>query len=198
MPSQQAAKKEAKARDGHECKFCGVSREQHKDEYGRDLHAHHIVKSADGGGDKPENLITVCRECHNILERTQADALSRIKDKEREEKHEYKRELESLRETHERTVEDIDTLINRLRLSLTIPFYTVHETRVTTSQLLSITTDIGDAEEAFKESEYNATLEDCSLNVRDAVVSEVFDPGEYYSTPFTSRLSEIDELSGGR
>jgi hypothetical protein len=77
--SEQKAKEQAKERDGWECQFCGVSQNQHKEEYGRGLHAHHIIKSSDGGIDHPRNLITVCRDCHNTLENTQAEALSRIK-----------------------------------------------------------------------------------------------------------------------
>jgi len=99
--NQQKAKQKAKERDGWECRFCGVTNEQHSQEYGRGLEAHHLIKENDGGVDHPENLITVCRDCHTTLEKTQADALSRIKNKHTNE-HRVK-ELESkvkeLRET---------------------------------------------------------------------------------------------------
>lgn len=79
--SSNTAKAKAKERDDYRCRFCGTTQEQHKEEYGRGLHAHHIIKDNDGGIDSPRNLITVCRSCHNTLEKTQADALSRIKEK---------------------------------------------------------------------------------------------------------------------
>jgi hypothetical protein len=94
---ENKAKREAKERDGWECRFCGMSDEEHNEEYGRGLHAHHIVKANDGGIDHPRNLITVCRDCHNTLENTQADALSRIKEKHIEQtKKTYKRRIKAL------------------------------------------------------------------------------------------------------
>lgn len=69
------AKQEAKARDEWECQFCGMDNENHNEEYGRSLHAHHIVKQSIGGPDDPQNLITVCRGCHDTLEATQAKGL---------------------------------------------------------------------------------------------------------------------------
>lgn len=83
--NKQKAKEKAKERDGWECQFCGMDNDTHKDEFDRALHAHHIVKDADGGEDHPRNLITVCRDCHSTLESTQADALSRIKEKQADE-----------------------------------------------------------------------------------------------------------------
>jgi len=80
--SAGTAKKRAKERDNHKCQFCGVTNKQHKEEYGTGVHAHHIIKDGDGGADDPKNLITVCQDCHTILERTQAEALSRIKEEE--------------------------------------------------------------------------------------------------------------------
>jgi hypothetical protein len=52
---------------------------EHTDKYDSGLEAHHIVKSRDGGGDYPENFITVCRSCHATLEKTQSKGLSEIK-----------------------------------------------------------------------------------------------------------------------
>jgi hypothetical protein len=102
--SERAAKEQAKERDGWECRFCGVTNEQHTEEYGRGLHAHHVVKQDDGGADRPRNLITVCRSCHQTLERTQADALSRIMDA----------EYNIGEERHEEVVEQRDALIERV------------------------------------------------------------------------------------
>lgn len=78
--SEKQAKETAKERDDYECRFCGITQEEHKETYERGLHAHHIVKSNDGGIDHPDNLITVCEGCHKTLEHTQADALSRIRE----------------------------------------------------------------------------------------------------------------------
>ena len=48
-------------RDGHECSLCGGRR---KDPV---LEVHHKVRRIDGGSDRPENLITLCSTCHNLL-----------------------------------------------------------------------------------------------------------------------------------
>lgn len=65
-------------RDGHACRFCGIDDDDHRDEYGRGLHAHHVVPKRDGGPDRPENLITVCESCHRTLEDTHAKAVSQL------------------------------------------------------------------------------------------------------------------------
>jgi hypothetical protein len=69
-------------RDGHECQFCGVTNDQHERDYDRGLEVHHVVPQRAAGEDRRENLITVCRSCHNTLEHTQSDALQRIKEAE--------------------------------------------------------------------------------------------------------------------
>jgi hypothetical protein len=63
---------------GHECTFCGVTGEQHVEEYGRDLDIHHIVPRRADGSDSVSNLLPVCRDCHSTLEKTQGNALERI------------------------------------------------------------------------------------------------------------------------
>ena len=50
----------AKYRDGYKCRACGKSK--HKD--GVRLEVHHIIRRADGGTDVPENVVTLCEECH--------------------------------------------------------------------------------------------------------------------------------------
>jgi hypothetical protein len=50
----------AKYRDGYKCRACGKSK--HKD--GVKLEVHHIIRRADGGTDVPENVVTLCHECH--------------------------------------------------------------------------------------------------------------------------------------
>ena len=46
-------------RDGHKCQHCGG---KSKDKV---LNVHHIISRADGGTDKPCNLITLCEKCHD-------------------------------------------------------------------------------------------------------------------------------------
>ena len=50
----------AKYRDGYKCRACGKSK--HKD--GVKLEVHHIIRKADGGTDVPENVVTLCEDCH--------------------------------------------------------------------------------------------------------------------------------------
>ena len=55
----------AKYRDGYKCRACGKSK--HKD--GVRLEVHHIIRKADGGTDVPENVVTLCEECHKAHHR---------------------------------------------------------------------------------------------------------------------------------
>ena len=76
----EAQRRPVLERDGYECRFCGMSEEEHKLEHGKGLSIHHIIKARNGGSSEPENLITVCTGCHKTIESTQADALERIKE----------------------------------------------------------------------------------------------------------------------
>ena len=55
----------AKYRDGYKCRVCGKSK--HKD--GARLEVHHIIRKADGGTDVPENVVTLCEDCHKAHHR---------------------------------------------------------------------------------------------------------------------------------
>lgn len=55
----------AKYRDGYKCRACGKSK--HKD--GVRLEVHHIIRRADGGTDVPENVMTLCEDCHKAHHR---------------------------------------------------------------------------------------------------------------------------------
>jgi hypothetical protein len=46
-------------RDGHACRVCGVS--------GVQLELHHRIPEDQGGVNRPDNLISVCRPCHRQL-----------------------------------------------------------------------------------------------------------------------------------
>ena len=48
-------------RDGHTCRLCDGKR---KDPV---LEVHHKIRRIDGGSDRPENLITLCSTCHDLL-----------------------------------------------------------------------------------------------------------------------------------
>jgi len=76
--SRKDAKRKAKERDNYTCQFCGMTEEQHQEEYGRGPSAHHIIKTSDYGRDEVWNLITVCRSCHKTLEHSQARGFSEI------------------------------------------------------------------------------------------------------------------------
>jgi len=73
-----ALRKDVLDRDGYECRFCGVTNEEHQEEYKQGLHAHHIIPDSDGGDTSMQNLITVCLSCHHTLEMTHARAVAQL------------------------------------------------------------------------------------------------------------------------
>lgn len=53
-------------RDAEKCTLCGMSRSEHQDEYGRDIHVHHVTPVSVGGSKfDPFNLETLCSGCHH-------------------------------------------------------------------------------------------------------------------------------------
>lgn len=54
----QAAKLLVLERDGYECRMCHGLYSR----YAFDVH--HLLMRSQGGTDEPENLVTLCRECH--------------------------------------------------------------------------------------------------------------------------------------
>ena len=48
-------------RDGYKCHICKTKKQ------GVKLEVHHIIFRSNGGGDSPENLITLCHNCHEKL-----------------------------------------------------------------------------------------------------------------------------------
>ena len=50
-------------RDGFHCRFCDRGGKQ--SDY--ILEVHHIIWRVHGGNDKPENLLTVCPYCHDLI-----------------------------------------------------------------------------------------------------------------------------------
>jgi len=67
-------------RDNHQCQFCGLSDSKHEDKHGRGLHVHHILPQRAESNHRRYNLITVCKECHDQLEYTQARAIAALFD----------------------------------------------------------------------------------------------------------------------
>lgn len=59
-------------KDGSRCRICGVSREQHREMFGRDIEVHHITKQrffdSPSEANALSNLVTLCMECHDIWE----------------------------------------------------------------------------------------------------------------------------------
>lgn len=49
-------------RDDYTCQECGDVGGPEGDV---ELHVHHITPISDGGGDDPQNLMTLCKDCHN-------------------------------------------------------------------------------------------------------------------------------------
>ena len=54
----------AKYRDGYKCRACGKGKKD-----GKKLEVHHIIRKADGGTDVPENVVTLCEDCHKAYHR---------------------------------------------------------------------------------------------------------------------------------
>lgn len=93
-------------RDDYACRFCGIDDDEHREEYGRGLHAHHVIPEADGGEDRPENLITVCGSCHRTLEDTHGRAVADMKRRE-----DYADDLEGVTRVwggRQETLDDLD------------------------------------------------------------------------------------------
>lgn len=59
-------------RDGFQCTLCGITREEHRERYEKDLNVHHVDgkgfgrKKADRNSEL-ENLLTVCVRCHTLI-----------------------------------------------------------------------------------------------------------------------------------
>ena len=74
-PTWEATRKRVLDRDGHACRFCDMSEDEHQEKHDQGLHAHHVLPRNAGGEDVPENLITVCVSCHQTIESAHADAV---------------------------------------------------------------------------------------------------------------------------
>lgn len=65
-------KDRALERDGYECHICGETSEEHNEEYGTELHVHHITPIAEiddmAAAHELDNLVTLCLPCHRQWE----------------------------------------------------------------------------------------------------------------------------------
>ena len=53
-------------RDDGECQECGLTNAEHVEQYGYEIHVHHIEPVSDGGEKfDTENLVTLCADCHS-------------------------------------------------------------------------------------------------------------------------------------
>lgn len=73
----QSVSQSVREEKGHECHFCGMTNEEHNDEYGRSLDTHHKLPERLGGSAEMDNLIPVCITCHNHLEKITRQILPR-------------------------------------------------------------------------------------------------------------------------
>lgn len=52
-------REQCRSRDNHQCRMCGRTNVA--------LHLHHVRYRSEGGPDVPENLMTLCHECHALV-----------------------------------------------------------------------------------------------------------------------------------
>jgi hypothetical protein len=60
-----------RARDGHKCRDCGMTSEEHVAKYGRELDVHRLLP---GSVYEVDWAVTLCRACHGDKPRTVSDA----------------------------------------------------------------------------------------------------------------------------
>ena len=60
----EVVRAEALERDGHACRNCNDTPAD-----GAELMAHHVIPDGVGGPDTLENIVTLCRRCHNTIHR---------------------------------------------------------------------------------------------------------------------------------
>jgi hypothetical protein len=65
-------------RDDYECRFCGMTEEEHQEETDCGLDVHHIIPRSDGGKDRMHNLAALCRSCHRTMESLHGQAMEEL------------------------------------------------------------------------------------------------------------------------
>ena len=120
-PTFRKTREVALERADHECAFCGVTDDQHRNDYGMGLDVHHIIPRSAGGTDKPNNLLAVCRGCHKTLEHSQGAALKQItettvaRSEQQEKQDELEKQISRLEAHNDELVERIHELERRNR-----------------------------------------------------------------------------------
>jgi len=73
-------RREVRSRDGNKCVRCGMSQEEHQNEYDQKLHVHHIkpARQFDDAEERNamDNLTTLCKTCHDTVEEFAKSGLS--------------------------------------------------------------------------------------------------------------------------
>jgi 5-methylcytosine-specific restriction endonuclease McrA len=73
-------RREVRSRDGDKCVRCGMSREEHQNEYDQNLHVHHVTPARQFDDAEKrnamDNLITLCKTCHDTVEEFAKSGLS--------------------------------------------------------------------------------------------------------------------------
>lgn len=137
----------------HECIFCGMAEEKHQDQHGRSLDVHHLVPSSAGGSDDVDNLVPLCRDCHNTMEATQGKAMKEIA--EQKEISADPDELKRLEKENNKMDKEIIGLLNIFQDFLlegyTVNVHVVVDSEVPRPELLYVGTDEEAALECYKE-----------------------------------------------
>jgi hypothetical protein len=182
MTLKNSTRKKVFEQEGHECLFCGVTSEEHEEEYGRDLDVHHVIPKRKGGSNEPSNLIPVCISCHRTLESTQGEALGRIANEEMDSQKmaalerknkRLQRELDEKEETILNILSGVSIL---LESSLSTAYYIVHASKNynSESELVYAGCRFPRASEEFSNSDNRPTMEQKSIHItpEDAISTE--------------------------
>jgi len=152
--------------EGRECKFCEVTEEEYKEEYGKSLDIHHILPRSAGGSNKPHNLIPLCRQCHKRMEDAHGRAMKELAEQQEEDEENPQDKIDSLQESLaeerdmvEKAVDDRSSLGDFFEQSHNLTVHVVHESRFTTSRLLYVGVDAEKAMEKYQDSDKHATME---------------------------------------
>jgi hypothetical protein len=76
--SWQETRERVLSRDDYECRFCGMSDQEHSEENSAGLDVHHVIPRKHGGKDNLGNLVALCRSCHRTLETLHGQAMGEV------------------------------------------------------------------------------------------------------------------------
>jgi len=79
-PDWRSQRRVVLKRDNYECQDCGLSREENRNKYGKDLEVHHLqpIRTFSDTTDANQltNLVTLCTECHTKHEHSDETKLT--------------------------------------------------------------------------------------------------------------------------